>query len=107
MSKLSTSPDDYEDADAYARAQAINAKHDPRAEFWAVGGDDFDDREPRVHTEYGVEPEPGWNAEGVTDDIATTIESIVAYRNGSRLITRTVTLGPWRYVTPEEIEAAQ
>lgn len=102
MSKLSTSPDDYDDHDAYAHAQAINAKHDPRCEFWAIGGDD---REDRSCTEYAIEPELGWNAEGVTDDVATAIESIVAYRNGARLITREVTYSPWRYVTPEEIEA--
>lgn len=103
MVELSRSPDDYEDADAYAHAQALNAKHDPRAEFWAIGGTDQDD--DQSCTEYAIEPDLGWNAESITDDIATAIESIVAYRDGARLITRTVTVGPWRYVTPEEIEA--
>lgn len=102
MPELSRNPDDYDGADAYAHAQAINAEHSRDADIFAIaGGDDYDLLQP----EYAIEPAPGWHAEGITDDIATAIESIVAYRNGARLITRTVTYGPWRYVTPEEIEA--
>lgn len=102
MPELSRNPDDYEDHDAYAHAQALNAQNDTRAEFWAIGGSE---PEAANYTEYGVEPELGWNAEGITDDLATAIENSVAYRHGARIITRTVTWGPWRYVTPDEIEA--
>ncbi|UXQ88508.1 hypothetical protein [Mycobacterium phage Kashi_BG2] len=102
MPDLSRNPDDYDGAGAYAHAQALNARHSMDSAIFAVGGGDS------VHQyrdEYGIEPAPGWHAEGITDDIATAIESVVAYRDGARLITRTVTVGPWRYVTPEEIEA--
>ncbi|MFV8049762.1 hypothetical protein [Mycobacterium sp. 48b] len=102
MPDLSRNPDDYADPDAYAHAQALNAKHSGDADIFAIGNDDSLDRSG---TEYAIEPAPGWCSEGVTDDIATAIENIVAYRDGARLITRTVTYGPWRYVTPEEIEA--
>lgn len=101
---LSTSPDDYDDHDAYAHAQAINAKHDWDRDTFGIGGGDSVDH---VETEYAIEPAPGWSASQITDDIASVIENIVEYRDGARLITRTVTIGPWRYVTPEEIEAAQ
>lgn len=102
MRELSTSPDDYEDHDAYAHAQALNAKHSGDAKTFAIGGSDIGDES---YTEYAVEPAPGWSACGATDDIATAIENIVDYRDGARLVTRTVTVGHWRYVTPEEIEA--
>lgn len=101
MPDLSRNPDDYDDPAAYAHAQALNAYRSGDAEIFAIGGGDTEDR---CHTEYGIEPGPGWHAESITDDVATAIESVVAYRDGARLITRTVTVGPWRYVTPEEIE---
>lgn len=102
MPDLSRSPDDYEDHDAYAHAQAINAKHDPDWDRFAIGGGDSVNR---GHTEYAIEPAPGWSASRITDDMAGVIEDIVDYRDGARLITREVTYSPWRYVTPEEIEA--
>lgn len=101
MPELSRNPDDYDDHDAYAHAQAINAKHDRDRDTFAIGSGDSVDRS---EAEYAVEPAPGWHAEGITDDMATAIESCVAYRDGARIITRTVTYGPWRYVTPDEIE---
>lgn len=100
MSKLSTSPDDFEGNDAYAHAQALNAKHDPDRDKFLIGSGDAS-----TEVEYAVEPAPGWRARGITDDIAGAIEDIVDYRDAARLITRNVTYGPWRYVTPEEIEA--
>ena len=100
MPDLSASPDDYDGADAYAHAQASNAKHTNDSVIFAVGGTDI----AQTTTEYAVEPAPGWNARGVTDEMAGAIEDIVDYRDGARLITREVTYGPWRYVTPEEIE---
>lgn len=102
--RLSVSPDDYDDADAYAHAQAINAKNDRDRDTFAIGGSDS---VGHIHTEYAIEPAPGWSASHVTDDVAGAIEDIVEYRDGARLITRQVNVGPWRYVTPEEIEAIQ
>lgn len=104
MPELSRNPDDYDDADAYAHAQAINARHSGDADTFAIGGGEIEDR---TETEYAIEPAPGWSAEGVTDYLVSAIESVVAYRDGARLITRTVTVGPWRYVTPEEIEKVE
>lgn len=103
MPKLSCSPDDYDDHQAYAHAQAINAKYDRDRDTFAIGGGDSVNR---TDTEYAVEPKPGWCARSITDDLGTAIEDIVDYRDGARLLTREVTYGPWRYVTPEEIENA-
>lgn len=100
MADLSTSPDDYDEHDAYAHAQAINAKRDPQRDVFLIGSSDAS-----VETVYAVEPAPGWRARSIADDIASAIEDMPDYRNGARLITREVTYGPWRYVTPEEIEA--
>lgn len=90
MPDLSRNPDDYEESIAYAHAQAINAKHDPYADTFAIGSGYTVDR---VHSEYGVEPAPGWCAESITEEVATAIEGIAAYRDGARLITRTVRHG--------------
>lgn len=98
---LSRDPDNYGEPAEYAYAQAVNADRSDDADDYAVGGD----VSHHYRDEYGIEPAPGWHAEGITDDIATAIESSVAYRDGARLITRTIRVGPWRYVTPKEIEA--
>lgn len=100
MSELSTNPDDYDDPDAYVHAQAINAKHDSGRDMFLIGSSDA-----ATETVYAVEPAPGWCARSITDDIASAIEDMPDYRDGARLITRNVTYSPWRYVTPEEIEA--
>lgn len=101
MPELSRNPDDYDDNDAYAHAQAINAKNSGDAQRFAVGGtDDLGETE----TVYAVEPTPGANACSITDEMAGAIEDLPDYRNGARIITRTVVYGPWRYVTPDEIE---
>lgn len=100
---MNHSPASYEDNDAYAHAQAINARNDPARDVFAIGGTD----EVRMEIEYAIEPSPGNYAMGITDEIAGAIEEIDCYQDGARLITRAVTYGMWRYVTPEEIEAAQ
>ncbi|WP_276203390.1 MULTISPECIES: hypothetical protein [unclassified Mycobacteroides] len=41
------------------------------------------------------------------DELASAIEEVSNYREGALIITRTVTYGPWRYVTPEEMQAAE
>lgn len=101
MPDLSRSPDDYETHEAYAHAQAIDAKHDPHRDVFLIGGG-----ESSTETVYAVEPAPGWSAGSITDELAGAIEDIVDYRDGARLITREVVYGAWRYVTPEEIENA-
>lgn len=101
MPDLSRNPDDY-DAYADAHAQAINASHSGDAQRFAVGGtDEFG----KTETVYAVEPTPGAKACSITDDMTGAIEDLPDYRNGARIITRTVVYGPWRYVTPDEIEA--
>jgi len=102
MPELSRSPDDYDEPIAYAHAQALNAQHDRDRDTFAIGAGDSVDQ---IEVQYAVEPAPGWHASGITDDVAGAIEDIVEYRDGARLITRTVTYGPWRYLTPEEIES--
>lgn len=105
MPDLSRNPDDYANHDGYAHAQALNAKHDvARPDFnWAIGGTAPDDTQTII--EYGVEPSVGTDAFGRTDELYGAIEDLPNYAAGARVVTRTVTVSPWRYVTPEEIEA--
>jgi hypothetical protein len=102
MPELSRDPDDYADHDAYAHAQALNAKHDvadPNFD-WAIGGDP----DGHTETEYAIEPMPGGDARAHTDELYGAVEELPNYRNGARIVTREITYGGWRYVTPEEIE---
>jgi hypothetical protein len=99
--ELSCSPDDYETHDDYAHAMARIAAADRRD--WAIGGEDPD--VSTTETEYAIEAQPGACARMHTDDLGGLIDELVDFAAGARLITRTVVYGPWRYVTPEEIEA--
>lgn len=102
MPDLSCSPDDYADHEAYAHAMATLAAHDDRD--WAIGGSDPGHYD--VETEYAVEPQPGGCARAIDSELAGSIEDLPNYAAGARIITRQVHYGPWRYVTPEEIENA-
>ena len=74
-----------------------------RSDFdWAIGGDGPEGW--GEETEYAIEPERGGAALGLTDELYGAIESLPDYRAEARIITRTVTYGPWRYVTPEELQ---
>jgi hypothetical protein len=98
---LSCSPDDYEDHDAYAHAMATLAALDTDKDEWAIGGEDPES--PHTETEYAVEPMRGDCARGHDSELAGLIDELPIYAAGARLITREITYGPWRYVTPEEI----
>lgn len=100
MPELSRNPDDYDGPDVYAHAQALNAKHDVNR-AWAIGSTWTD----RNEVQYAVEAFPGDCARCIDIEMAGPIEELPVFQHGARLITRTVTYGPWRYVTPEEIEA--
>lgn len=99
MPELSRNPDDYDGPDPYAHAQAINARHDVNP-AWAIGGSEG----PRYEIEYAIEPTPGTDARATDNELAGPIEDLPLYHHGARIITRTITYGPWRYVTPDEIE---
>ena len=101
MPELSRNPDDYNDHDAYAHAQAINARHDVNP-AWAIGGSNDDGW---TETEYAIEAVPGDCARCIDTEMAGPIEDLPVFQHGARLITRAIVYGPWRYVTPEEIEA--
>lgn len=97
---LSHSPEDYDSHEAYATAMATLAAHDPDQEY--IGGDNGS-----VETEYAIESDRGECARAHDTELAGLIDELVLYRAGARLIRREVTYGPWRYVTPAEIEAEQ
>ena len=83
------------------RVQAEIAAEAARPDFdWAIGGNS----EPWDEREYAIEPERGGCARGITDELYGAIEDLPDYRDEARLVTRTVTYGPWRYVTPEELQ---
>lgn len=85
------------------RIQAEIAAEAARANFdWAIGGDGPDGW--GKHDEYAIEPERGGSARSITDELYGAIEDLPDYRDEARIITRTVTYGPWRYVTPEELQ---
>ena len=97
--------DDQLDAeDAYAiRIQTDILAEAARPDFqWAIGGDD-PDAEPRIETEYAIEPERGACARDVSDYLDVLICDLSDFRAEARLLTREVMYGPWRYVTPDEI----
>lgn len=98
MPELSRNPEDYPTNEAYAHAQAINAKYDDHV---AIGGTDGG----HVEQEWAIESSAGDCARGHDTELAGPIEELPIYAAGARIITRTVTYGPWRYVTPEEIES--
>jgi len=93
----------HDDPDAYALATARDAANDPNTHQWAIGGTAPD--ETHTEREYGVEPDRGAGPYEIDTELAGPIESLPYYVN-PRLITREVTYGPWRYVTPEEITEA-
>lgn len=102
MPDLSCSPEDYPTNDAYAHAMATLAAHDATARFAIGGGDDWE----IADTQYAVESSPGDCARGHDNELAGPIEELPIYAAGARIITRQIRYGPWRYVTPEEIENA-
>lgn len=71
---------------------------------WYIGGDEG---MPTTETQYAIEPSPHDCARFHTDELASAIEEVSNYREGALIITRTVTYGPWRYVTPEEMQATE
>lgn len=99
-------PDDFDDHDAFAAAVQAEAVADAaRPEFiWAIGGIAPD--ETSVERQYAVEPWRGSTAAYVTDELYSAIEALPDFCLNARIVTREVTYGPWRYVTPEEIENA-
>lgn len=100
MPDLSCSPDDYASSEAYAHAMATLAAHDPDQS--AIGGGDG----WHTEVEYAIEPSPGDCARGHDTELAGPIEELPIYAAGARIIARGITYGPWRYVTPGEIETA-
>lgn len=102
MPDLSCSPDDYTTIDAYAHAMATLAIELNDAEIFAVGGSDLDGH---TEIEYAIEPSPGNAARCIDTELAGPIEDLPVFQAGARVITREVTYGPWRYVTPDEIAA--
>lgn len=98
MPDLSCSPDDYEGPADYAHAMATLAYEDPNQ--YGIGGEDD---EPTVERQYAIEPSPGDCARGYDSELAGPIEELSIYAAGARIITREITYGPWRYVTPDEI----
>lgn len=69
---------------------------------WAIGGDGPEGF--GQETEYAIEADRGGMALCVTDELYESIECLPDFRDSARIITRTVTYGPWRYVTPEELQ---
>lgn len=102
---LSRSPDDYASPEAYAHAMATLAAHHPERDCWAVGGGSPDEA-PHVEVEYAIEPRRGSGPHMTDTELAGPIENLPSFADGARLITREITYGPWRYVTPKEIENA-
>lgn len=102
MPDLSCSPADYAGHDAYAHAMATRAAHD--TDDWAIGGGD--DGDAHTETEYAIEARPGSCARMHDSELAGLIDELVDFTDGARLITREITYGPWRYVTPREIQDA-
>ncbi|MDV6979629.1 hypothetical protein [Mycobacterium intracellulare] len=95
-------PEDFDGHDDYALACAAAAiAEQSRPDFdWAIGGTD----DAFVETEFAVEPMRGGCAQATTDELAGAIEDLPDFCLGARIITREVTYGPWRYVTPDEIQ---
>ena len=83
--------------------QAVAVADAARPVFpWAIGGTAPD--ETRTEVEYAIEPERGGTARCITDELyASVVEDLPDFRDEARIITRTVTYGPWRYVTPQEL----
>lgn len=96
-------PDEFEDLDGYACAvQAAAVADAERPDFgFAIGGDAPDDT--RTEREFAIEPDRGGGAREVTDELYGAIEALPDFRPEARIVTRTVTYGPWRYVSPLEI----
>ena len=94
-------PDEFEDLDDYACAVQAAAIADADNEM-AIGGD-----EHHTATQYAIEPDRGWNSRAHTDELYGAIEALPEYRPGARIITREITYGPWRYVTPDELGGQQ
>lgn len=88
------------DVDIYAEArmQAITSRWGDQPD-WAIGGSD----EEHEETEYAIEPRRGADARSISDELASVIEDLPDYKISAGIIRRTVTYGPWHYVTPEEI----
>lgn len=95
-------PDENLDAIAFIQKVTVEASLQPNFPF-AIGG--TAPGEQRVEVEYGIEAGFGGHAH-VSTCLAGAIESLPDFRNEARLITRTVTYGPWRYVTAEEVRNA-
>lgn len=90
-------PNNYDTHEEYAIATAHAAIADPDQEY--VCGENG-----CVETEYAIEPDRGGPARAHDSELAGLIDELVTYRDGARLVVRKITYGPWRYVTPEEIE---
>lgn len=92
------SPDGYDSHEAYAIATARAAVADPDQEYLCGenGG--------HVEVQYAIEPDRGGCARAHDSELAGPIDELVSYRDAARLVTRQITYGPWRYVTPEEVE---
>ncbi|MEE3066609.1 MAG: hypothetical protein VYA67_22150 [Actinomycetota bacterium] len=91
----------YDDEDDYAIATAQAALADPNDEGWEIGGGTT-----VPETEYAIEADRGCYPLCTDDELAGAIEVLADFRPTARLITRQITYGPWRYVTPEEIRNA-
>jgi hypothetical protein len=74
----------------------------PQVEEWAIGGSDGEDW---TQLQYAIEPDRGCDARNHSDDLCTQIEDLPNYRDGARIISRTVTYGPWFYVSDEELNS--
>ncbi|SLH39065.1 hypothetical protein [Mycobacteroides abscessus] len=90
----------------YAEQTQTDAVADAAAiAFYGVGGGGA----PHIyeqHPQYAIEPCRGGPARSITQNLVESIEELPDYRDEARLVVRTVTFGPWRYVTPEEVDAA-
>lgn len=96
-------PEQYDDLDDYACAVQAAAIADAERPYftWAIAGDAPDDT--RTEHQYAIEPVRGGGAREVTDELYGAIEALPDFRPEARIVTRTVTYGPWRYVSPQEI----
>ena len=101
VDELSCSPDDYVTHADYAHAMARIAVADKRG--FAIGGEDPD--VSTTETEFAIEAQAGACARMHETELGGLIDELVDFAAGARLITREITYGPWRYVTPEEIES--
>lgn len=97
-------PNDFEDLDTFAAAVQAEAVADVhRSDFeWAIG--DTAPNERHLEVEYGIEPSRGDGTREISDELYDAVHGLPDYRDGARIVTRTVTYGPWRYVTPAEID---